>query len=178
MRLATALLGNLSDSLMKTINLLLAGTERRTNNLIQSVVLDACYNHAAVNCLQTGRVDELLSRGSRAGLDLIIATPNHLLPEPSRRSGTVSAAEVAGVIRTLKQLQAVPVVAVAVPAHDEWAFANAGADSILCLPFNGDALRAEVRRLLRMPQPAGEPESSRGSTFTVLLRGLRLLKNA
>ena len=63
---------------MKTINVLLGSGERRGNNLIQTVVLDVCYNRAAVNCVQTGRVDELLARGGREAFDLAIVNPGHL----------------------------------------------------------------------------------------------------
>jgi hypothetical protein len=176
LRLAKALLIHLQDSLMKTINVLLASGERRGNNLIQTVVLDVCYNRAAVNCVQTGRVDELLARGGRDGFDLVVVNPVHLSPEPSRRSKNVSIAEVAQVIRTIKRQRAVPVMVVAVSAADEPMFLQAGTDAVLGAPFKGDALRGELTRLLRLPEPADGAEPTRGSLFALLLRTLQLRK--
>ena len=156
--------------------MLLAGTERRTNNLVQTVVLDVCYNRAAVNCFQTGRVDELLARGGREGFDLVVVSSGHLSPEPSRRSKAVSSSEVAQVLRTIKSQRPVPIIAVAVSAEEQTALLQGGADGVLGTPLNGDALRAEVARLLPLPQPAQEAEPTRGSVFALLLRSLQLGK--
>ena len=161
---------------MKTINVLLAGTERRTNNVIQTVVLDVCYNRAAVNCFQTGRIDELLARGGREGFDLLVVSSGHLSPEPSRRSKVVSPFEVAQVLRTIKSQRCVPVIAITLSAEEETALSQAGADGVLGTPLNSDALRAEVIRLLPLPQPAPESEPSRGSLFALLQRSLQLRK--
>jgi hypothetical protein len=161
---------------MKTINVLLASGERRGNNLIQTVVLDVCYNRAAVNCVQTGRVDELLAGGGRDGFDLVIVNPRHLSPEPSRRSKIVRIAEVAQVVRAIKRQRAVPVIAVAVSAADKPALVQAGTDGVLGTSFNGDALRGELARILRLPEPAEEAEPARGSLFALVLRTLQLKK--
>jgi CheY-like chemotaxis protein len=176
--MAGALLIPPQDSLMKTINILLASGERRTNNLIQTLVLDVCYNQAAVNCFQTGRVDELLARGGREGIDLVVVHPGHLSPEPSRRSQTVKIAEVAQAIRAIKAQRFVPVIAVGVSAEDELPLFEAGADGVLRNPFNSEALRAEVTRLLQLPQPVQEAEQTRRSLVAFFARGLELFKNA
>jgi hypothetical protein len=163
---------------METINVLLASTERRTNNLIQTVVLDVCYDRAAVNCLQTGRVDELQARGGREGFDLVVVCPGHLVAEPSRRSKTVTTAEAAQAIKRIKLWRSVPIIAVAVARDDEPLLLDAGADSVLGTPFNGDALRVELGRLLILPEPEVAPEPERGSFTTFFMRRLHLLKNA
>ena len=161
---------------MKTINVLVAGTDRRTNNLVQTVVLDVCYNRAAVNCVQTGRLDELLARGGREGFDLVVVASGHLSPEPSRRSKAVSPSEVAQVVRAIKSQRSVPIIAVAVSAEEQTALLRGGADGVLGTPLNGDALRAEVARLLPLPQLEQEAEPTRGSVFALLLRSLQLGK--
>jgi hypothetical protein len=176
--MAGVVLMPVQDNLMKTINVLLASADRRTNNLIQTLVLDVCYNRAAVNCVQTARVDELLARGSRACFDLVIVGPGHLVAEPSRRSKIVSTAEVAQAVGTIKLHSTVPIIAVAVSAEDGFPLLQAGADGVLGLPFSGDALRAEVVRLLPLPPPVNEPQPGRGSMTAFLMRGLQLLKNA
>ncbi len=163
---------------MKTINVLLASTERRTNNLIQAVVLDVCYDRAAVNCIQTGRVDELQARGAREGFDLVIVSPGHMVAEPSRRSKTVTLEEVAHAIKRIKLWRPVPVIAVAVAPKEQPVMLDAGADGVLGIPFNGDAMREELSRLLELPELESEPEPARGGLTTFFMRGLQLLKNA
>ena len=69
-----------------------------------------------------------------------------------------------------------PVIAVAVSPSDEPALVQAGTDGVLRAPFNGDALRGELARLLVLPQPADELEPARGSLFGLLLRSLQLRK--
>lgn len=168
----------IQDKLMKTVNVLLASGDRRTNNFIQTIILDVCYNRAAVNCLPTARVDELLARGGREGFDLIILSPDHLVAEPSRRSRMVNKAEVAQAIGLIKRQRPVPVIAVAVSAEDELPLSQAGADGVLGVPFDGDALRREVQRLLPITDIPVEPEPVRGSLAAMVLRGLHLLKSA
>lgn len=150
--------------------MLLANNDRRTNNLVQSLVLDVCYNQAAVNCVQTARVDELLTQGCRGGYDLILVNPDNLAPEPSRKGSRVKAEETVRVLREIKRRQTVPIIALAVRAEDDWALQNAGADSVLGLPFGTEPLRQEVRRLLRMSQTVEEPEAPRSSLFGWLVR--------
>ncbi len=153
--------------------MLLANNDRRTNNTIQAVVLDVCYNQAAVNCVQTARLDELLKHGGRGGYQLVLVNPDNLIYEPGRKNLRVRAEETALVVREIKQRHAVPVVAFAVRAEDEWCLSNAGADSVLVLPFDAALLGSEVRRLLRMRNSAPEPEPPRTSLagwFTSVLR--------
>ena len=176
--MAGAVLITLQDKLMKTVNILLASGDRRTNNIVQTLILDVCYNRAAVNCVQTARVDELLARGGREGFDLVLVSPDHLVAEPSRRSTAVSTVEVARAVSSIKRQRAVPVIAVDVSVEDELPLSEGGADSVLRCPLNGEVLRAEVHRLLHLPQPENETEPTRGSLAGLILRSLHLLKSA
>src|SRR5437879_1552763 len=97
---------------MKNIHLLVANTDRRTNNLIEAAVLDVCYDQAAVDCTRVSRLGELARQGAYSGNDLIVVAPHHLLAEPSRRGASVDIDEVVAVIQELKYRTAAPIFAV------------------------------------------------------------------
>ena len=159
---------------MRTINVLLANNDRRTNNTIQAVILDVCYNQAAVNCVQTARLDELLKYGGRGGYQLVLVNPDNLIYESGGKNLRVRAEETALVVREIKQRHTVPVVAIAVRAEDEWCLSNAGADSVLVLPFDAELLGSEVRRVLRMRDFAQAPEPAKASLAGWFMSALRL----
>jgi hypothetical protein len=166
------------QNLMKTINLLLANCDRQTNNQIEAAVLDACYNQAAVQCFRTTRVDELLDRGCRERFDLIIVAPNNLLPEPSRRGGQVTIAEVGRTVAAIKRQRHIHVVAVNVPSEFEHRLVEAGADGVLGAPFYAEALKTEVRQLLRLPEATEGPEPARWPFAWLFGRDSQRLKSA
>jgi hypothetical protein len=164
---------------MKTINLLLAHSDRRVSGLIEALVLDVCHEHAAVHCERVSQIHEFLRKGSSAWFQLIIVAPDSLVSPPSRRVNQVSMEEVVGCVRTIKSKVSTPIIAVAVPEEDQLALVEAGADSVRGLPFHCDELKAEVRRALRVEEPvAPEAEVPRWSLGAALLRGLQRLKNA
>ncbi len=155
---------------MKTVNLLLGNSDRRINNLLEIAVRDACYNQAVVECFRTSRVDELLRLSSLRRFDLIFIAPENLKPSPSRRPPFVSVAEVIRTMRSIRAFCSTPMIAVAVPEEDELSLLEAGAENTFPLFFDGEALKAEVRRVLRLVEPVEEPEASRGFIDTFIRR--------
>jgi len=123
-----------------------------------------------VNCVQTGRVDELLSKACRGDYQLIVVDPDHLVPEPTRKAAKIKIEEVVRVIREIKRQHTVPVIAVAAGAEHESELLALGVESVLGLPFNAEALRLEVRRLLRMRERVEATEPARASSVGLLFR--------
>lgn len=164
---------------MKTINVLIAGAERRASNIVQSVILDVCYNRAAVNFVHTARVDELQSLGSRDGFEFVVVNTAHLMAEPSRRGGQVRRDEILRAIGFIRCTRTVPVLAFGCAPEEEPLFQEAGASAVLGRMWERETLAAEVRQLLQMPAVA-EPQEApvRGLFSAILGRGLNLLKNA
>lgn len=156
---------------MEKINLLLAHADRRASNRIEAMVLDVCYNQAAVHCARTGRVDGLLRHGSCEGFDLIIVAAHHL--EASRRAVWAPIGEVARAIEAISRYHPTPVIAIGVPPEDEFLLRQAGVEIVLGHPFDLDELKAEVRRVLGIGELTEKPEPSRGrwSFAGNLLRG-------
>ena len=57
---------------MRKVNLLIANSERRLTNLIESLVLDACYEQAFVDPTRIERADELVKLATSSAYKLII----------------------------------------------------------------------------------------------------------
>jgi len=144
---------------MRTLNLLLANSDRRVTNLIESLVRDVCGDHSVLHCTRTVRLDELTEQGSRQPFDLIILSPEHLAPGPDRPTSRISLREAVTAIRTIKNFRTVPIIAAGVSGKNEMALSEAGADLVLGLPFSCEELKAGVRRfspILSEPQPVRE----------------------
>ena len=142
---------------MKTVKLLLASFDRRTNNLVEMVVRDACFGRAIVECVRTARIDELYFFATRDEYDFIVVAPNHLMPEPSRKTEQVTLEESLRTIHRIKLQTAAPVIAVSVARESELATIQAGAEAALGLCFTREALEFEVQRVLNLP-PQAEPQ--------------------
>ena len=162
---------------MRTLNLLLGCADRRSANLVQAVVLDACYNQAAVHTIRTSRIDELLGWGSRDGIDLILVTPNNLQCGGKSAGGASTLEKVVEAVETLKRYNPRPLIAVDVRAQDEMLFRDAGVDAVFGFPFDGGALKARVRRSLRLADSQEPATAPRTSLVTLLMRGWQRLKN-
>jgi len=160
---------------MKAVKLLLANFERRTNNLVEVVVRDACFGHGLVECVRTNRIDEFLLLGTRDEFDLIIVAPDHLVPEPSRKTGHVSVDESLRAIRRIKRKSTAPIIAVCAPKAFDLALIEAGAEAALGLFFKPEALELEVRRVLKVPEQVEAPTQVRLSLGAAFLRGLQRL---
>jgi hypothetical protein len=164
--------------IMKRLNLLLANMDRRTNNLIEAAVLDACFNQAAVQCTRTGRVDEMVHYGGHPAVQLIVVSPANLVAAPSRKGAPVTIEEVGGAIRSIKEHCATPVIVVNVPAAEELGLRQAGADVVMEGPFDREMLKAEVRQVLNLREPETAEPPARWSLAALFGRGLHRLRNA
>ena len=158
---------------MNTIRLLLATFERRTNNLVEVVARDACFGQAVVNCVRTSRIDELFSLATRHDFDVIIVAPDHLVPEPSRKTSHVAIEESLRTIQRIKNQTGTPVIAVCVPQGFEIAAIEAGAEIALGLFFKAEALEAEIRRVLNLSQPVQAAPQIRVSLAGAFWRALQ-----
>jgi hypothetical protein len=163
---------------MERVNLLLANADRRTSNLIEAVILDACYNQAIVDCVRTARVDEFVHHASVTPLQLIVVVADGLLAEPSRRASWVSVGEVANAIRAIKEQSSAPILALSTLPEHEVPLLEAGAEGVLNYPLNKDKLRSEVRRVLRLHEPAVAAEPASPSLAVPFLRLFQRLRSA
>jgi DNA-binding response OmpR family regulator len=163
---------------MDKVNLLVANSERRLSNLIESLVLDVCFNQALVKTTRIGRADELIKLASSGAYQLVIVAADNLLPGPGLRDSWVSADEAVQAIRAIRDRCDTPVIALAVFPADEVALLAAGVESVVRLPFNGEKLKREVRRILRMADPVETSKPSRWSLNELFLRGFQRLKSA
>ncbi len=163
---------------MDKIRVLLANSERGLSNLIDSLILDACYNQAIVETTRISRGDELVKLGISGGFQLVVVAGDNLLAGPGLRSSSVSVEQAANAIRLIRERTATPVIGVAALPASEGQLLEAGVESVVRLPFETDKLKEEVRRALRLPEPVAEPEPTRGSFVELLWRGLERLKSA
>src|SRR3954451_15041667 len=116
---------------MKTINLLLAISDRRLSNLIEVQVRDLCYEQAVVNCTRVVGLTEFARQGSWMGLDLMILTPSDLFPSEVASRSRASFDSVFEAIRRIKQRHTTPILAVGVSPQDEALLLEAGVDCVL-----------------------------------------------
>jgi hypothetical protein len=135
----------------KTVNLLLANSEGRLSNIIETLVRDVCNDKAAVHCTRATHLDELDWHVSEDQFDLVIVIPEKLplarkVPNPRCRYE-----KTADAIRTLKEKRATPTVAVGVPSEYQAALSAAGVDCVLDVPFKCDEVKSSVRELLYLP---------------------------
>jgi hypothetical protein len=160
---------------MKTINLLLGNSDRRVSNLIEVLVRDVCYNQAVVNCIRAARVDELTYKSCHEEIDLIIFSPDSLLPAPRQAISLRSIGEGIRAIRALRNHQDLPIIAVASPAQHELLLTESGVDCVLGLPFNCDEVKGAVRRFLSLPELVEETTPEHSTSVGAWARGFQRL---
>jgi hypothetical protein len=165
---------------MKAFYLLLGGVDRRAGNLIEVLVRDVCYSYAIVECVRVDRVDDFIRAGRDRDFDLIILAPAHLLPPPGQPAGVQCFHHLLRGISVIRQQKPVPVIAVNAVSELHENLAEVGVDSMIGIPIDYDRLKAEVRRLLQLPEPAEEAAAveHKSSLFGVLLRGFQRSKPA
>jgi len=163
---------------MDKVYLLVANSERRLSNFIESLVLDACFDQAFVETTRIGRADELVKLASSGAYQLVIVVADNLLPGPGLRNSWVSADEAVRAIHAIRNRCDTPVIAVAVFPADEVSLFEAGAECVVRLPFDGEKLKLEVRRALRMAEPVEQSKPSRWSLNELVWRGWQRLKSA
>jgi DNA-binding response OmpR family regulator len=143
---------------MKNIDVLLASADRRAGNLIEVQVRDLCYGHEVVNCHRGMGVDDLLRDGSVPGMDLIILTPDSLIPSSTQPRLYASMSMVTKAIRTLKERYATPIIAVGVQSKHQAELLDAGVDCVLGLRINPEELRPAISQALNLHEWVREAE--------------------
>jgi hypothetical protein len=165
---------------MDRINLLLANADRRMRNLVESIVHDACYNQAVLECARTGRVDELAYEAWSYEFQLVILAADTLQPEPSRRGvAWVELDEILLAIRNMKSHRTTSVIVTGAVPENEFLLLEAGADAVLLRPLSSPTLKFEIQRVLGLTETheEGEPPP-RSSLGGLLLRGFQRLTSA
>jgi DNA-binding response OmpR family regulator len=164
---------------MDRINLLLADADRRARNLVESVVHDACYNQAVLECARTARVDELAYEAWSYEFQLVILSADTLLPEPSRRRASwVGLDEIVLAVRNIKSHRVTSVIVTGATPEDEYLLLEAGADAVLLRPLVPETLKREVRRVLGLAEVHEEARPARSTFGGLLARGFQRLKSA
>ena len=141
---------------MKTLQMLLGCSERRTGAIIEATVLDVCFNRAAVKTTKVLRLSEFTRWASCGGAELMILVANHLLPDP--RLGEVTQEQLVQSIWLAKNRSSAPLIVMGAPSPHEHRFVEAGADATVSSMLNLDKLRAELNRVLDLPAPEEELE--------------------
>jgi hypothetical protein len=163
---------------MKKVTLLIANSEQRLSNLIESVVLDACFEQTVVETTRISRLDELVKLASSGAYRLVVVAADNLLPEPGLGVSWVSAHEAARAIQAIRRQADMSVFVVAVSPEDEASLLEIGVECVGRLPFDNEKLKSGVRRALRMADSVEESKPGGWSWAELILRGLQLPKNA
>ena len=166
---------------MKTYHILLGNGEELLNDFIQTLFQEVCQGHAAVQCTRTPRVSDFVRAGCDSKFDLIIQIPNYLSPELTAPTPMAYLGGGLRAIRTIKSKRPAPIIAIVAfeeRARYEPLFLEAGADCVLELPFEGEQLALAVGSLLCLPARLQRLKSKRWFFAGVLMRGLRLLRQA
>jgi CheY-like chemotaxis protein len=139
---------------MRNIKVLLGNCEPLLNDYLEALVIDACGNSANVKCNRTAWLEQFEHQGRPGTYDLVMLIPSNLRREGNRCTPMKSNVDVLALVRSMKARDGVPVLAF-VPAEQrathESSLLEAGADSVLGLPFHGEVLKSSIRRLLRLP---------------------------
>jgi hypothetical protein len=165
---------------MKKVTLLIANAERRLSNLIESVVLDACFEQTVVETTRISRSDELVKLASSGAyrLVVVVVAADSLPPGPGLGDSWVSAHEARRAIRAIRRQADTSVFAVAVSPEDEASLLEIGVECVGRLPFDNEKLKSGVRRALRMADSVEESKPGRWSWSELIFRGLHRPKNA
>ena len=158
---------------MHTINLLIGNNDRRISNLVEALVLDICYERVAVDTYRTAQLIDFARRAASGRYDLAILAPGHLDRDSALKS-EVTTEGVISAMTDVKKRADIPLVAINTSGEIVEPLLEVGLDAVLTAPFDADALRFELRRILRIPErvaPSLEPKHI--SFFGALFPSLR-----
>jgi len=150
---------------MKTLQMLLGCSERRTAAMIEATVLDVCYNRAAVATNRVPRLGEFTRSACCGAFDLMILVTHHLLPEPRLGEPTLKA--LTHGIWAARNRCSGPLFVLSNTTEYALDFEQAGADAVLAGRFNAEELRASLQRVLVLPEHE-EPVLQPRWTFAAL----------
>ena len=166
---------------LKTYHILLGSGEELLNDYIETLFQEVCEGRATVQCTRTPRVGEFVRVGCEGEFDLIIQIPNYQTPELTAPTPMGYLGEGLHAIRAIKARRPAPIIAIVAfkeRGRYEPLLLEAGADCVLELPFEGEQLALAVGRLLRLPARLEHFRSKPWFFAGVLMRGLRLLRQA
>ena len=163
---------------MKTLNVLLCHSDRRVNNLIEVLVRDVCYNQAVVHCSRSAQVEDFIIQARERECDLIILTPDALLPVSGQRVPRGSISEAVRAIREIRQRRVMPIIATDASAEQELLLLEAGVDRVMESPFNCDKLKSTVREVLNLSESVEPVLPVRSSFAETLMRRIHRLTHA
>jgi len=152
---------------MKTLQMLLGCSERRTAAVIEATVLDVCYNRAAVKTAKVPRLGEFTRSAVCGSVELMVLVPHLLLAEP--RLGEPTTEMVVQAVWLAKNRCPAPLVLLSSSAQDEYRFLEAGADAVLSGTLKPEDLHAQLARLISLPEPEeplAQPKWSFASIFS------------
>jgi hypothetical protein len=155
---------------MENIKLLLAHADRRISNQIEVVVLDVCYDRAAVRSTRTARLDELVHQGSLWEFDLIIVGAERLYRDRDQQAWA-TLPDVANAIVDIRLRSSAPIVAYVASEESCEALLQAGADCVLHTPLDSEQLKTELRSLLDLNELVDAEPADRWSGLSSLFRG-------
>jgi hypothetical protein len=166
---------------MKTRHILIGNCEELLSDFIEALFREASGAQGALHFTRTARVGDFLRDGCDRDFDLIIQVPHNLFPEVSAPTPIGLIGESIRAIRAIKAKRSAPLIAILAVeerARYEPLLLEAGADCVLELPFEGEDLRAAVRRLLQVPAAPKRAPLKQWFFAGVLMRGLRRLHQA
>src|SRR5258708_25224160 len=162
---------------MESINILIASAHRGINNALEAAVLDVCYNRVFAHFTRTASLNDLVRFGRSGNYGLLIVVAAHVQPT-KRETASSLLTEVASSLQVIRAHASAPIMAIATSdAHHE-TLREASVNCVLRFPFERDQLRAEFRRILKLPEVNEEATGSRWSQANFLLRAFQRLKSA
>ena len=137
---------------MRTVNLLLANSERTLNQLIETVVMDACWPQATVERVRVARIEDFVRQGCSDDFQLIVLVMGNLLPALGQEGPRASFEDALEAVRKIRHQTEAPIIALSADGEHELPLLEAGVDGVIGLPFSREQLGAEVRGVLRLRQ--------------------------
>jgi hypothetical protein len=164
---------------MKTLNVLIASSDRASANRIEALLRDVCFERVMVDCKRSAQIGDIEKHARVGWTDLTILSPDHLLSSSRQRGFPQVMAESLHLIRHIRKQTLMPFIAFGVSAEDTTPVLDAGVETVLGPLWNADYFKNELERILRLPGRVEErPEPSRWQLLGNLLRGLPLKGSA
>ena len=145
---------------------------------MEALVLDVCFERAAVETYRVGKLSDFLRQALSGQFELAVLAPDRLRLESAGQNTPVTMDQIASSIRIIKRQTTTPVLAISASRQAERALVDTGVDGVFGLPVNAEDLRSEVRRLLRMTERLAAPESKPLPLLAGLLQALRRPRRA
>jgi CheY-like chemotaxis protein len=133
------------------LKILLGNSEGLLNSLIENMIGELCGNSRPVQAARTDAFDQFVSQAITGKFDLLILIPNNLISSSTQQVTFTPIEDGAEAIRQIKCRQTTPLIAIALfqdRLREDSLLRQAGADSVLEIPFTCDDLQTAVSGLL------------------------------